>query len=150
MTQTLASANVSAAVLAAAADLASRRILACLLPVRPPRHGERRTKCRQQFPSAPATGRVPASTGKAAVTIYPAGQITPSLRHVQRLARLPQTAPNQPGLGKRHRRRKTAPGPWNRRQPRGDIRAVVMPAATAKRPGSHTETHQGRYNSKSV
>ena len=76
MTQTLASANVSAAVLAAAADLASRRILACLLPVRPPRHRERRTKCRQQFPSSPATGRVPASTGKAAVTIYPAGQIT--------------------------------------------------------------------------
>ncbi len=76
MTQTLASANVSAAVLAAAAELASRRILACLLPVRPPRHRERRTKCRQQFPSSPATGRVPASTGKAAVTIYPAGQIT--------------------------------------------------------------------------
>ena len=76
MTQTLASANVSAAVLTAAADLASRRILACLLPVRPPRHRERRTKCRQQFPSSPATGRVPASTGKAAVTIYPAGQIT--------------------------------------------------------------------------
>ena len=40
------------------------------------RHRERRTKCRQQFPSSPATGRVPASTGKAAVTIYPAGQIT--------------------------------------------------------------------------
>ena len=76
MTQTLASANVPAAVLAAAAELASRRILACLLPVRPPRHRERRTKCRQQFPSSPATGRVPASTGKAAVTIYPAGQIT--------------------------------------------------------------------------
>jgi len=76
MTQTLASANVSAAVLAAAAERASRRILACLLPVRPPRHRERRTKCRQQFPSSPATGRVPASTGKAAVTIYPAGQIT--------------------------------------------------------------------------
>jgi len=76
MTQTLASSNVSAAVLAAAAGLASRRILACLLPVRPPRHRERRTKCRQQFPSAPATGRVPASTGKAAVTLYPAGQIT--------------------------------------------------------------------------
>lgn len=76
MTQTLASANVSAAVLAAAAELASRRILACLLPVRPPRHRERRTKCRQQFPSSPAAGRVPASTGKAAVTIYPAGQIT--------------------------------------------------------------------------
>jgi hypothetical protein len=54
----------------------SRRILACLLPVRPPRHRERRTKCRQQFPSSPAVGRVPASTGKAAVTIYPAGQIT--------------------------------------------------------------------------
>jgi hypothetical protein len=76
MTQTLASANVSAAVLAAAAERASRRILACLLPVRPPRHRERRTKCRQQFPSSPATRRVPASTGKAAVTIYPAGQIT--------------------------------------------------------------------------
>ena len=76
MTQTLASANVSAAVLAAAAELASRRILACLLPVRPPRHRERRTKCRQQFPSSPAAGRVPARTGKAAVTIYPAGQIT--------------------------------------------------------------------------
>ena len=76
MTQTLASANASAAVLAAAAELASRRILACLLPVRPPRHRERRTKCRQQFPSSPAAGRVPASTGKAAVTIYPAGQIT--------------------------------------------------------------------------
>jgi hypothetical protein len=76
MTQTLAPANVSAAVLAAAAELASRRILACLLPVRPPRHRERRTKCRQQFPSSPATGQVPDSTGKAAVTIYPAGQIT--------------------------------------------------------------------------
>ncbi len=76
MTQTLASANVPAAVLAAAAELASSRILACLLPVRPPRHRERRTKCRQQFPSSPATGRVPASTGKAAVTICPAGQIT--------------------------------------------------------------------------
>ena len=76
MTQTLASANASAAVLAAAAELASRRILACLLPVRPPRHRERRTKCRQQFPSSPAAGRVPASTGKAAATIYPAGQIT--------------------------------------------------------------------------
>lgn len=74
MTQTLVTANVSAAVLAAAAELASQRILARLLPVRPPRHRERRTKCRQQFPSA--TGRVPASTGKAAVTIYPAGQIT--------------------------------------------------------------------------
>ena len=44
-------------------------ILAALLPVRPPRHRERRTKGRQQFPSSPATGRVPASTGKAAITI---------------------------------------------------------------------------------
>jgi hypothetical protein len=70
MTQTLATASLSAA------ELSSRRILAGLLPVRPPRHRERRTKCRQQFPSSPATGRVPASTGKAAVTIYPAGQIT--------------------------------------------------------------------------
>jgi hypothetical protein len=96
MTQTLASANVSAAVLAAAAELASRRILACLLPIRPP-----------------------------------------------------QTLPNWSGLRKRHRRRKTAPGPWNRRQPRGDIRAVVMPAATAKHPGNHTQAYNGRYNSKS-
>jgi hypothetical protein len=83
MTQTLAPANASAAVLAAAAELASRRILACLLPVRPPRHRERRTKCRQQFPSSPATGRVPASTGKAAVTIYPAGQITYADGHTE-------------------------------------------------------------------
>ena len=66
MTQTLVTANVS--------ELASQRILARLLPVRPPRHRERRTECRQQFPSV--TGQVPASTGKAAITIYPAGQIT--------------------------------------------------------------------------
>ena len=85
MTQTLVTANVSAAVLAAAAELASQRILACLLPVRPPRHRERRTKCRQQFPSA--TGRVPASTGKAAVTIYPAGQITYADGHTAPAAR---------------------------------------------------------------
>ena len=115
MTQTLASANVSAAVLAAAADLASRRILACLLPVRPPRHRERRTKCRQQFPSSPATGRVPASTGKAAVTIYPAGQITYADGHT-RPAACPggppgrrQTLPNQPGLRKRHEGGKPRP-----------------------------------------
>jgi hypothetical protein len=74
MTQTQVTANASAAVLAAAAEQASQRILASLLPVRPPRHRERRTKCRQQFPSA--IGRVPASTGQAAITIYPAGQIT--------------------------------------------------------------------------
>jgi hypothetical protein len=74
MTQTLASANAPASVLAAAAGLASSRILAALLPVRPPRHRERRTKGRQQFPSSPATGRVPASTGEATITIYPAGQ----------------------------------------------------------------------------
>ena len=61
--------------LAAAAALASSRILAALLPVRPPRHRERCTKGRQQFPSSPATGRVPASTGEATITIYPAGQI---------------------------------------------------------------------------
>ena len=42
----------AAVVLAAAAELASQRILARLLPVRPPRHREPRTKCRQQFPSA--------------------------------------------------------------------------------------------------
>ena len=75
MTQTLASANAPASVLAAAAELASSRILAALLPARPPRHRERRTKGRQQFPSSPATGRVPASTGEATITIYPAGQI---------------------------------------------------------------------------
>jgi hypothetical protein len=62
--------------LAAAARQVSSRILAGLLPVRPPRHRERRTKCRQQFPPSPAAGRVPASTGQAAVTSYPAGRIT--------------------------------------------------------------------------
>ena len=74
MTQTLVSASVSAGALADAAERTSQRILHRLLPARPPRHRERRTKCRQQFPSA--TGRVPASTGAAAVTIYPAGLIT--------------------------------------------------------------------------
>ncbi len=98
MTQTLASANVPAAVLAAAAELASSRILACLLPVRPPRHRERRTKCRQQFPSSPATGRVPASTGKAAVTICPAGQITYADGHTRPAAcpAAAATLPNRP------------------------------------------------------
>ena len=74
MTQTLVTTGVSAEALAAAAERASRAILDRLLPVRPPRHRQRRTKCRQQFPSA--TGRVPASTGAAAITLYPAGQIT--------------------------------------------------------------------------
>jgi Insertion element 4 transposase N-terminal/Transposase DDE domain len=74
MTQTLVTTGVSAEAFAAAAERASRAILDRLLPVRPPRHRQRRTKCRQQFPSA--TGRVPASTGAAAITLYPAGQIT--------------------------------------------------------------------------
>ena len=74
MTQTLITAGVSAAALTGAADRTSQRILARLLPVRPPRHRQRRTKGRQQFPSA--TGRVPASTGAAAITLYPAGQLT--------------------------------------------------------------------------
>ena len=74
MTQTLASANVPAAALAAAAELTSCRILARLLQDRPPRHRERRAKCRPQFPAAGGR-RVPASTG-AAVIICHAGHIT--------------------------------------------------------------------------
>jgi len=76
LTQTLLTANVSAGALAQAAEQAGQRVLGSLLPVRPPRHRERRTKCRQQFPSSPPAGRVPASAGEAVVTIYPAGQIT--------------------------------------------------------------------------
>ena len=49
MTQTLASANVPAAALSAA-ELTSCRILARLLPDRPPRHRERRAKCRPRVP----------------------------------------------------------------------------------------------------
>jgi Insertion element 4 transposase N-terminal len=75
MTQTLASANVPAAALAAAAQLTSCRILARLLPDRPPRHRERRAKCRPRFPAAGGR-RVPASTGAAAVIICHAGHIT--------------------------------------------------------------------------
>ena len=36
----------------------------------------RSSQARQTSGTPQATGRVPASTGKAAVTIYPAGQIT--------------------------------------------------------------------------
>ena len=48
-------------------------------------------------------------------------------------------------LRKRQLRREATP--WNRRSPRSDIRAAVMPAATAKRPGKPTQTYQSRYNS---
>ena len=81
MVQTLVTAGVSAEALAAAAERTSQRILDRLLPERPPRHRERRTKCRQQFPSA--TRRVPASSGAAAVTLYPAGQITYADGHTE-------------------------------------------------------------------
>lgn len=74
LTQTLAPASASAAALAAAAERTSGRILARLLPDRPPRHRERRTKGRARFPSA-ASRRVPASTGAATVTVCHAGQI---------------------------------------------------------------------------
>jgi len=71
MTQALITAGVFAAALTGAADRTSQRILARLLPVRPPRRRQRRTK---GLPSA--TGRVPASTGAAAITLYPAGHLT--------------------------------------------------------------------------
>jgi hypothetical protein len=74
MTQTLAPATLPGA-LAAAAERASRRILASLVPVRPPRHRERRSKARPQFPAAGGR-RVAASTGPAQITIWHAGQIT--------------------------------------------------------------------------
>ena len=66
---------------------------------------------------------------KAAVTIYPTWQITyadgyTGPRQVQVPARPPQTLPNRPGLRKRHGRRKTAPGTWNRRQPQGHGKVV--------------------------
>ena len=78
MTQTLAPATLPGAP-AAAAERASRRILAGLLPVRPPRHRQRRAKTRPQFPAAGGR-RVPASTGLAEITIWHAGQITPRRR----------------------------------------------------------------------
>ncbi len=81
MTQTLAPATLPGA-LAAAAGRANRRILASLLPVRPPRHRERRVKTRPQF--HPAGGRrVPASTGPAEITIWHAGQITYADGHTE-------------------------------------------------------------------
>jgi hypothetical protein len=81
MTQTLAPATLPGA-LAAAAERASCRILAGMLPVRPPRHRERRIKCRPQFPAA-SRRRVPASTGPAQVTIWNAGQITYADGHIE-------------------------------------------------------------------
>ena len=126
MTQTLASANAAAAILAAAAERASRRMRDCLLSVRPPRHRKPRTKCRRQFPSSPATGRVPASTGKAAASIYPAEQITYADGHTRPTA-CPGGRPaaadtsKQPGLRKRLARRKTAPGPMDPAPARGAI-----------------------------
>ncbi len=81
MTQTLAPATVPGA-FAAAAERASRRILARLLPVRPPRHRERRSKARPQFPAAGGR-RVPASTGPAQITIWHAGQITYADGHTE-------------------------------------------------------------------
>ncbi len=95
MVQTLVTAGVSAEALAAAAERTSQRILDRLLPERPPRHRERRTKCRQQFPSA--TGRVPASSGAAAVTLYPAGQITYADGHTE-----PATGPTARPGRRRH------------------------------------------------
>jgi hypothetical protein len=91
MTQTLITASVSAEALTDTADRTSRHILARLLPGRPPRHRERRTKCRQQFPSA--TGRVPATTGAATITIYRADQITYADGHTEP-AKAPGTRPS--------------------------------------------------------
>ena len=81
MTQTLAPATLPGA-LAAAAERASRRILASLIPTRPPRHRERRAKTRPQFPAAGGR-RVPASTGPATVTIWHAGHITYADGHIE-------------------------------------------------------------------
>jgi len=93
MTQTLITSAVSAEALADAAGRTSSRILARLLPSRPPRHRARRTKCRQQFPST--SGPVPTTTGAASTTIYPAGQIIYADGHTD-----PTTAPPaRPGLG---------------------------------------------------
>ena len=64
------------------------------VPVRrhaqPPRHRARRTKCREQFHSASAP--VPTSTGAAAITIYPAGQITYADGHTEPVS-APATRP---------------------------------------------------------
>jgi hypothetical protein len=81
MTQTLAPASLPAA-LTAAADRDSRRILANLLPVRPPRHRERRVKSRPSFPAAGGR-RVPASTGPAQVTLWHAALITYAHGHTE-------------------------------------------------------------------
>ena len=143
MTQTLALRERPAAILAASAELASLRILACLLPVRPPRHRERRTKCRQQFPSSPAAGRVPASTGKVAVTIYPAGQITYADGH---------TGPRHAQVAVRPPRRHllTSPACANDTQG-GKPRPAVEPAPAPGRypgrrhPRRHSETPRQSY-----
>ena len=76
MTQTLAPANAAAAILAAAAELASRRILAWLLPVRPPRHRERRTKQSKINNSGllPACRRLPSWYGRF-VGFWPDGVV---------------------------------------------------------------------------
>jgi hypothetical protein len=81
MTQTLAPASLPAA-LTAAAERDSRRILANLLPARPPRHRERRVKPRPQFPAAGGQ-RVPASTGPAQVTLWHAALITYADGHTE-------------------------------------------------------------------
>jgi Insertion element 4 transposase N-terminal/Transposase DDE domain len=81
MTQTLAPATLPAA-LTAAAERASRRILANLLPARPPRHRGRRVKPRPQFPAAGGR-RVPASTGPTKVTLWHAARITYADGHTE-------------------------------------------------------------------
>jgi len=87
MTQTLASANVSAAVHAAAAELASRRILACLLPVRRPVTGNgalnAASSSRPPRPPAgyqPAQARPPSPSTRPGRSLTPTG--TPDLRPV--------------------------------------------------------------------
>ncbi len=79
---------------------------------------------------------MPASTGKAAITIYPAGQITYADGHTTPAARPAVGDTSQPAAGLTSRDQdENAPGPWTRRQPRSDIRAAAMPLATAKHPG---------------
>ena len=151
-----APANASAAILSASADLASLRILACLLPVRPLRHRERRTKCRQQFPFSPAAGRYPPAPARSpSPSTQPGRSPTPMVHRARRMPRWPSgrrrrhllTSPacaNHTQGGKPRPGRGTGASPWAISGP------LSSHAVTAKHPGNHLQAYQGRYNSKNV
>ena len=127
MTQTLAPATLPGA-LAAAAEHANRRILASLLPVRPPRHRERRVETRPQF--HPAGGRrVPASTGPAEITIWHAGQITYADGHTSQ--------PPAHSAATRPSRHDTVPRPGRRQ-------LTARPVEPAPSPERHPGHHHAR------